>query len=146
MKKSELVKKLKDNEIDYEILKKEFNLHLKKGEPLIKQILSQISKKIGSHKSELMQIISPKNIIENHESKMINSSLKGDIYENIKELSLLGWQIKKAVLIDESEMIKSIKQALDYCQKNYNPMKKKLCDEMIKNWKKEEIKNNNYIS
>jgi SOS-response transcriptional repressor LexA len=146
MKKSELIKMLKKSEIDYESLKKEFSLSLKKGEPLIAQILNQISKKLSSYKTELMQIISPRNIIENHESKMINSSLKEDIYENIKELSLLKWQIKKSFISEEQEMISSIKLSLNYCQKIYNPMKKKLCEEMIKNWKKEEIKDTNYIS
>jgi hypothetical protein len=77
---------------------------------------------------------------------MINQSLKEEIYENIKELSLLGWQIKKSMLSDEKEMMNSIKASLNYCLKKYNPMKKKLCEEMIKNWKTEEIKNNYYIS
>ncbi|MDD4353551.1 MAG: hypothetical protein PHN56_03775 [Candidatus Nanoarchaeia archaeon] len=146
MKKSEMIKKLKDNEIDYNLLKKEFKISLKKGESLFEQILSQLNKKIGGYKSELMQIISPKNIIENHESKMINSSLKEDIYENIKELSLLSWQIKKAKISTEQDKIEVIKSSLNYCLKIYNPMKKNLCEEMIKNWKKEEIKDTYYIS
>jgi Fe-S cluster biosynthesis and repair protein YggX len=146
MKKSELVKKLKTKDLDYEELKKEFNLHFKKGEISINQIVNQMIKKLNSYKIELMQVISPKNIIENHESKMINSSFKEDIYDNIKELSLITWQIKKAILIDEEKMIKSIKTSMNYYLKVYKPMKKKLCEEMIKNWNKEEIKNNYYIS
>ncbi|MFA5303486.1 MAG: hypothetical protein WC393_03030 [Candidatus Nanoarchaeia archaeon] len=146
MKKSELLKKLTSSGIDYEALKKEFNLHLKKGEPMVNQILIQIIKKLSSHKAELMQIISPKNVIENHESKMITSAIKEEIYENIKELSLLSWQIKKSMLSDEQDMMNSIKSSVNYCLKKYNPMKKKLCEEMIKNWKIEEIKNNYYIS
>jgi alpha-galactosidase/6-phospho-beta-glucosidase family protein len=146
MKKSELVKELEKSGINYKYLKKEFNVKLKKGEPLINQLLSQVSKKLNNCKSELMQIISPKNIIENHESKMISSGLKEDIYENIKELYLLSWKIKRAMLDNEEDKINAIKSSVDYMQKIYIPMKKNLCNEMIKNWKKEEIKNTNYIS
>jgi len=147
MKESDLQKKLEKQGIDYAILKKEFKIKLKKGESLLNQVLVSIAKKLNHQKMDLMQVISPKNIIENHESKMINSRLKEELYESIKELSLLSWQTKKA-LIDESEdeMISLIKESSDYYIKTYKPIKKKMCEKMIDNWKKEETKNTNYIS
>jgi len=147
MKESDLQKKLEKQGIDYPILKKEFKIKLAKGESFLTQVLISIAKKLSRQKADLMQIISPKNIIENHESKMIRPKLKEDIYDSIKELSLLSWQIKKALIEEsEDEIIPLIKESNDYYTKTFKPMKKRLCEEMIDNWRKEEIKNNSYIS
>jgi len=146
MKKSETLSKLKSSGIDYTLLKKEFEISLKKGESILIQILKHISKKVNLHRIELMQIISPKNIIENLESKMVNSDLKEKIYESVKELSLINWKIRKAVIGDDKERLDMIKSAFNYCSKELLALRKELYEELINNWKKDEKKNNCYIS
>ncbi|MDD2678984.1 MAG: hypothetical protein PHG04_03105 [Candidatus Nanoarchaeia archaeon] len=146
MKKSQIMNELKNAGIDWEVLKKSFGIKLKKGKSMIDQMLEQIIKKTSEHSLELMKIISPKNLIENHESKMIKTALKEKIYETIKDLSLINWKSKKAMLETNEEKLKAIKKALDYFLQDFIKIKKELCNEMINNWKKEEIKDNYYIS
>lgn len=146
MKKGEFEKKLKEAGIDYKELKRSFSFSPKKGEPLIGQAISSILKKISSETSELSKIIMPKSIMESHESKMIGSEMKELAYEELKELSLISWHLKKAMLSDEEDKLKAMKKSVAHFEASFNPFKKKLCEEMIKNWKKEHARNNSYIS
>ncbi len=145
VKKSELMKMLKNQGLDYYELKKEMGISLKKGKPLMEQLVLQSLKKISSAKSELMPLISPKNLIESHESKMLGKDLREEAYEAIKALSLLSWVVKKAELKSAEEAIMSLKKSMDYF-KSLKILKERLCNEMIDNWNKEDIKDNYYIS
>jgi hypothetical protein len=145
VKKSELMKMLKNQGLDYYELKKEMGISLKKGKPLMEQLILQSLKKISSAKSELMPLISPKNLIESHESKMLGKDLREEAYEAIKALSLLSWVVKKAELKSAEEAIMSLKKSMDYF-KSLKILKERLCNEMIDNWNKEDIKDNYYIS
>ncbi len=145
VKKSEIMQLLKNNEVDYTELKKEMGVSLKKGRPLMEQLVKQALKKISLEKSELMPLISPKTLIESHESKMLNRDLREEAYEAIKELSLLSWVVKKSELKSAEEIILALKKSMDYL-KSLKILKEKICDEMINNWGKEDIKDNYYIS